>query len=817
MRASFFFSFLLISFFSFPNANAQNGGKVSGRINSKAELQAGFTGATVSLLGAKDSAVYQSSLAGRDGLFSFENIANGKYMLAVSAVGHQKTHSGIFEITADNKFILLPPIVLLHRAKAMAGVTVIARRPLIEQKVDRTIVNVEASVTNVGATALEILEKSPGVSVDKDGNISMKGKEGVLVMIDGRPTQLAGADLASLLRNLNANQMDQIELMTNPPARYDAAGNAGVINIKTKKTKAAGYTGSVNLGYTQGRYPKTNEGLNFNYREGKVAFFTNLSHNHRKNFGVLTIQRALRNTTGAIPQNYFDQESNRMNEGESYNAKIGIDYFPNKKTSFGVVFNGFTNPSTFFNRNMTSISTSSKELESLTRATVNQTSAWKNFSTNVNFRRVFDSAGKELTSDVDYMSYDSRNELVMINTYFDARGGFHGKADTLQGALPQNIKIYSGRIDYLHPIKKGTKIEAGIKSSVVRTDNNAGYDSIQHGRIVHDIVRSNHFIYNENINAAYVTINNSLSKKIHAQLGLRLENTNAEGRQLTTGQTFDRHYTQLFPTAYFQYKRNDKNNFGLNYGRRLRRPNYESLNPFIRFMDRYTYSQGNPDLKPQFSHNIELTHTYHNVLTTTVNYTATNDIIQTLIEQKGQEAYAKQANIASLRQYGIAFNVNHSVAKWWTNNLYLNIYRNGFKGVVNNIPISFSATSLSMNGSQQFKLSKTLMAEISGFYRSAGVEGVIKLRARGMVSAGFSQQVMKNKGTLRVMARDIFYTQKAYATANYGNVDAAFQERGDSRVLAVGFTYRFSKGKNAGPRKRTSGSAGEEQNRVGID
>jgi hypothetical protein len=226
--------------------------------------------------------------------------------------------------------------------------------------------------------------------------------------------------------------------------------------------------------------------------------------------------------------------------------------------------------------------------------------------------------------------------------------------------------------------------------------------------------------------------------------------------------------------------------------------------------------QGNPDLKPQFSHNIEGSHTYKNFLTTTINYSVTKDIIQSVIEQKGQEAYAKQQNIANLRQYGIAISANNSITKWWTNSIYVNVYNNRFTGVVDSTPISFSATSLSLNGSQQFKLSKTLSAEISGFYRSAGIEGVIAVRPMGMLSAGFSKQVLKNNGTLRLTIRDIFLTQQTKAKSNYGNVDASFQEVRDSRVVNIGFTYRFSKGKISNQKKRTNGSANDEQNRVGV-
>lgn len=772
--------------------------------------------ATIALLRAKDSSSVKFSVADRQGKFAFDGITPGKYMVSISAVGHQKGFSETFELTEEKPSVELKTIELVPQAKSMAGITVTAKKPLIEQKIDRTVVNVEASVTNVGSSALEVLEKSPGISVDKDGNISLKGKEGVMVLIDGRPTQLSGTDLANLLKSMNANQLDQIEIMTNPPAKYDAAGNAGIINIKTKKNKQAGYNGSLSLGYSQGKYPKFNEGLNFNYKAGKVNLFTNLSHNYRKNFNTLEIDRNLLNRSTKVLEKYFDQRADMLNEGNSYNGKIGLDYFATKKTTYGVVFTGFSNPGTFTNRNRTLISDPNKILLSDTRASVNNKQTWKNFSTNFNFRTLLDSVGKELTADLDYINYNSRNNQLLINSYFDASGSPTTKADTLMGALPQDITIYSGRADYLHPLKKGARFEAGIKSSLVKTDNNARYDSIQYGNTVHDYNRSNYFIYEENINAAYVNLSGPLGKKVNAQLGLRLENTNAKGRQVTTGETFDRNYTQLFPTAYFQYKANDNNNLGLNFGRRIRRPNYESLNPFIKFLDRYTYQKGNPDLKPQFSNNVELSHTYKNFLTTTLNYSRTNDIIQQVIEQKGEEAYVKQQNIARQRQYGIAISANNSITKWWTNSIYVNVFNNHFTGVVDSTSITIDATTIMLNGSQQFKLSKTWTAELSGFFRSSGVEGVILIKPMGMLAVGISKQVMKNQGTIRLNVRDIFYTQRTKGSSKYGNVDARFYEERDSRVVNLGFSYRFSKGKVSNQRKRTNGSANDEQNRVGV-
>lgn len=806
-------SILFLALFALlSTATAQKNGSVTGSI-LKSEKAA--EGATVNLLRAKDSATVKLSAANKEGIYVFENLAHGEYLVSATTVGHQKSFSQKFSINEQQSTVKVPAISLVVVSKEMAGVTVTARKPLIEQRIDRTIVNVDAAITNVGTTALEVLDKAPGITVDNEGNISLKGKDGVMVMVDGRPTQLGGADLANMLRSMSSNQLDQIEIMTNPPARYDAAGNAGVINIKTKKSLRAGYNGSANLTYSQGRYPKTAEAFNFNYREGKVNLFTNLSHNHNQGFSQMNLDRNILNSNDNSLDKTFNQEVNRYAKGNSYTAKAGIDFFANPKTILGAVVNINSREMLSDADNITKISNASKQLQSITNAQVNSNTEWNSISANMNYRRQIDKKGRELTSDLDFARHNMTGDLFMMNAYTDAAGHPFMKADTVIGILPQDINVYSGRVDYFHPLNKNARFEAGIKSSIVRTDNNAVYDSIQYGKIIHDYNRSNHFIYEENINAAYVNYSAPLSKKITGQFGLRLENTRATGDQKTTGQHFNRNYTQLFPTAYFQYKASENHNFGANFGRRVSRPSYQSLNPFIRFLDRYTFSQGNPNLKPSVSNNIELTHTWKNQVTTTLNYSHVKDIIQSIIQQKGEEAYNMPENVASLNQFGIAINANTPVNKWWMSSINVNLYRDNFKGTVNNISIDTRGTSFIIGGTQQFKLNKTLSAEINGKYRAGGLEGVMRVRPIGMVGAGISQQIMKGKGTLRLTARDIFRTQRQNGTTKYGNVDVQIRTAGETRVVSLGFTYNFSKGKKIAPVKRTQGSANEEQNRIG--
>lgn len=803
-----------IMFFTLASFAQIKNGRVSGNVidgNAKT-----IESATITLLRVKDSSVAKMSVADKTGKFAFENVSEGKYFVSITAVGHQRGFSQTFDINAKTSSVALKTIELIPQEKILGSVTVTAKKPLIEQRIDRTIVNVEASVTNVGSTALEVLEKSPGISVDKDGNISLKGKSGVQIYIDGRPSYLSGADLANLLKSMNANQLDQIEIMTNPPAKYDAAGNAGVINIKTKKNKQFGYNGSITSGYTQGKYPRFNEGFNFNYRNGKLNFFSNLSYNRNHRGEELYITRNFRDQNTKNITSIFDQVAFMQNQNHFASAKIGLDYSASKKTTLGIVVNGYYNPSTWISNTNTNIYDPNNSLMSQTKASTRNDEKWKNFSSNFNVRHTFDSTGQEITADLDYIQYRSTSSQPLYSYYYDNNGNLTQTPDTLLGDLPQNITIYSGKVDYTLPLKEGAKLEAGIKSSYVKTDNDANYDTLRNGQMIHDFNRSNHFVYTENINAAYVSYSRPLGKKWSSQLGLRLENTNAKGDQLTTNQNFKRDYTQLFPTFYLQYSANEKNQFVINYGRRINRPDYGDLNPFIHFLDRYTFEQGNPDLKPQFSHNVELSHTYKGFLTTTLNYSSTTDIIQQVIEQheSTNETFIKRANIASRQQIGISISAYKQINKWWSGNIYFNAYNNHFKGIVNNENVSLYIAGFMVQAQQQFNLGKGWNAEVSGFYRSKGLEGVIFIEPIGQVNAGFSKQVFKNKGTVRLNVRDIFAGGVFKGYSKYSNVDAQFKDVQDSRAVSLSLTWRFNKGKLKATNGKRQGGAEDEQSRV---
>ncbi|HEY0040598.1 MAG TPA: outer membrane beta-barrel family protein, partial [Flavisolibacter sp.] len=493
------------------------------------------------------------------------------------------------------------------------------------------------------------------------------------------------------------------------------------------------------------------------------------------------------------------------------------------KTTIGILLNGNTRPSVWQNRGRADIKNGAGFIDSFNTVFTENRDDWKNYGGNLNFRRVLTGSGHEFTADLDYIRYDAVSRQTSDNFNYSPNGALLGNPFLLRGNLPSLITIYSGKADYVKPFASGTKLEAGIKSSSVSTDNDAQYTRYNHADAEWDTdnTRSNHFVYKENIHAAYLNLSRQV-KKWGFQTGLRVENTVAEGNQLGNAvqkdTSFKRNYTQLFPTAYISYNLNETNTFGLSYGRRIERPNYQDMNPFQYFLDQYTFRQGNPNLTPQFTHNIELSHNYRSALNTTLSYSYTTDILNDILKQNDETkvTFQTKENVASRKVLGLSSSYNASITKWWTTSLFANVAYNHYQGIVNNTNLNVKMTTFMANMSQQFRFAKTWSAEINGFYRSTAQEtGMFLIRPMGVISFGFAKQLMNNKASLKLNIYDPFYIQKAKVDIQFGNIDAYVLNQWDNRRVGLTFTYRFSKGQNAAPQRRRTSSAQEEQNRVG--
>ncbi len=813
---------IAIAIFVCAVANAQpKTGSVKGIISSGSRP---IENATVSILQTKDSALVKAEVSKKDGSFDLDHIRQGNFLVSISRVGYATSYKKI-AITESDNAVNLGTVELVQGATNLGGVTVVGKKPFIENKIDKTVVNVEASPTSTGLSAMEILEKSPGVSIDNNDNISVKGKSGVIILIDGKPSYLSGQDLANYLKNMPANQLDQIEIMTQPSAKYDASGNSGIINIKTKKNKANGFNGTISTSAIFANYFKNTNSINFNWRQGKMNLFGNYGYSHWEGFNDISINRQFRNSKEDNYNRYFTQSTYGKFLGEPQNFKLGIDYSASKKTTLGVVISGLVDKRQFTSDGKSLIYDSLHNFVSYNVANSQNKDPWTNVGFNGNIRQLIGSKGAELTADVDYIFYRTKGKQYSNNYLYDQDDKPVQDPYLLKGYLPASIDIFSFKTDYSQTLKGDVKLEAGFKSSYVKTDNDAQYTYYSKGtnEWKNDTSRSNHFIYKENINAGYINLNKQV-KKWGLQVGLRAEQTIATGNQLAKSKDFSINYLKLFPTTYVSYKLNDNNTFGLSYGRRINRPGYQDLNPFQYLLDQYTYRQGNPDLQPQLSNNFELSYNYKGQLNVSANYSTTkgiiNDVLHTYKVDSSYFTYQTKENLADNTNIGLSVNWNYPVNKWWTTNIFSNIYNNHYKGFLlnngENEKIDVSASTFMANVSNQFVFKKGWTGEISGFYQSKNlVSGVIIGKPMGVFSFGAGKQVLKNKGTIRVNVRDPFWIQKFSGYTDLDNLSTQIRSKWDNRRYIITFNYRFGKTMQQQSRRRNAASQ-DEQNRVNL-
>jgi len=810
-------STLVLCFFTALTTWAQTGARVTGQVqeNDKKAL----AGVSVSLFKATDSALAKVAVSDKNGQYEFVGLKEGKYYLTFTSVGFEKKNSAILDVKESATF-QVPTIVLQAAPKGLTGVTVQSKRPFVESKLDKTVVNVEASPTSAGSSALEILEKSPGVMVNSDGAISLRGKQGVIVMIDGKPTYLSATDLSNMLKNMPASALDQIEIMTNPSSKYDASGNSGIINIKTKKGKTAGFNGSVTIGATSTVYtvdgrtynsPRSQNSFNFNYRKDKWNFFGNYNPNMFRGRNTQNIYRKNYDPNTNEYLGYTDQTIRFKFGNFNQMLKVGADFYADKKNTFGVVVSGFSFEGRPRPRTTSEVKAPNGTLLSGMNSYTNNEFSFRNFTSNLNWRHQFDSTGMEITTDIDYVKYTNHGEMLLETNPFDA-SRTPGNQLFLRGDLPSNINIVSAKSDFVKPYKNG-RLEAGIKSSYVKTDNQVDYEYWGNNKWNTDN-RSNHFVYEENINAVYVNANRQLNKWT-LQGGLRLENTNATGNQLTTKDKFSRDRTSLFPSAFISYDVNKEHKLTTSYSRRINRPSYQNLNPFLFFADSLTYQKGNPYLKPQYTNIIELSHAFKGKFITTLAYSNTKDVIAQVLKPDGVKMFNTFDNVAKQNNISLSVTIPVKVTKWWNANFFSTVFNNHYEGIYNNQPIDVAATSFSANLSNNFTLGKGLTGEISGFYRHSGIDQLSYMEPIYQMSLGAQKQIIKGKGTVRLNIRDPFQWQRFEGYTRFEGIDMTFKNRPDSRSVTATFTYRFGKSTPQNQPRRRSTSAQEEQSRVG--
>lgn len=784
MKTIFLFSISCLT--AIMHVNAQNHSKIQGNVlDDKKET---LPGISVSLLKAKDSSLLKAAVTDMDGRYEIESLWTDTFLLSYSGIGYQTKYTIAF--TSDNSHDHnVAEMILETESKNLQDVVITSKKPAIEVHADKVVFNVESSINAAGSNALELLQKSPGVMVNNDESISLKGRSGVRIYIDGKMSQLDDKSLAAYLKSLGSNDIEAIEIITNPGSKYDASGNAGIINIRLKKNKKFGTNGNVSAGYAQGITPKANTGLSLNYRDKRINLFSNISSYLSRHESLLNLYRLQNDTV-------YNQRTTMENHWKTVDVKAGADYFADAKNTFGIIVTSNYSNGAFNTNGHTDIYREAsdqynKRLESSNNAPAHRTNA----DFNVNYRYT-DTNETTIAFDADYGLFRGRSESYQPNYYYNAAHDM--MYEIINGNnTPTNINIYTAKLDFEHKLGTG-KLGYGAKYANVKTDNSLMFYNYQYNDPVVDLSLSNQFVYTENVNAAYVNYSNTFSKW-SLQSGLRMEQTNSEGiLTRADGETQNdnrvkRNYLNLFPSLAVSYNVNKDNMIGFNYSRRIDRPDYQDLNPFETKVDQLTYEKGNAFLKPQYTNNLELNYTFKSMISTSISYAHVRDYAVTITDTiNGNATFLQKQNIASQNIYSFSIGSPLPIRKWW--NGYVNFWYNYqvIEGGYNGVSLFIKSPSFGGYLQQTFTLGKGYAAEISGSYNGSGLEGTWKRKAFGSIDIGFQKRFWNEKASIRFSVSDMLHTRgKFRATSNYGGAYLDINQTMESRIVRLNFSYRF--------------------------
>jgi hypothetical protein len=802
----FFSLFILLQFLtSFVQAQS---GTIKGNLRDGQNRPIPYS--NVAVYQSSDSSLVTGSITDAEGNFLLK-LNYGQYFLKVSAIGFTTYLSKSMTINELNPMEEFPSIMLEEDVQVMEAVEVRALRPQIEMQADKMVVSVEGTAMAAGTSAYEVLEKSPGVFVDQDGNIQLNGKGGVLIMIDDRRTYLSAADLQNMLQGMSADNIKNIEIINNPSSRYDAEGDAGIINITLKKNTMSGVNGSVNLAYRYNEINNGNIGIQLNHKKDKWNSFVNADIAQRGRIRDANFYREVEQNSGLLT--IFNQDAIEYNVRKVPTIRFGTDYDVNDSHSIGMMFNFYGQDAYNDFKFESDLNQGGEEFQIISENYLQN--QFYNAQANLHYNFKMDTLGTELTADFNYIQLINRGGADFMNSYYFEQADNPSEIERLETNNPTRFDIISGQVDFEKNIFRKTKLEAGLKMSSVISDNNLEfYQFGEFGRSL-DASRSNHFIYTENIAAAYGSFSGAVGAKLSYKVGLRAEQTFSEGRSLTLNTVNPRDYFDLFPSFFLQHRVSSNYQVNYNYSRRIDRPNYDNLNPFIFYLDPYTSAQGNPYLTPQYTHSISLTQTFLQKFNLVLNYGITTDFIAEIPIQNPEDGTTifQQSNIDDQLNYSATAIVPYEPFKWWNINANLTVFHQEFSTFLNNERAERQATTGMLQLGNTFMLSKDYRVELNGDYRSNTVWGLYSIGAQWGLDFAIKKSFYNKKLEASLNLNDIFRTRRFVGNADFqGNVNEINQYFGQQ---SIGFSlrYRFSKGEEFKARSRNTNL--DELNRAG--
>jgi hypothetical protein len=786
------------------------GNSISGILNDDANSPVMF--ANLALYNTIDTSLVKVETTDENGVFNLRNIAKGEYSIIATYVGFEDLK---LDKVSVNKDVNLGVLSFLPSAIQLDEAVITAQRSLVEVKADRMVFNVQGTVNSVGDNGIELLRKAPGVLVDNNNNISVLGRSGVIFYVDGKRLPLSGNELSNYLENLTAQQIDRIDIISNPGAKYEAEGNAGIIDIRLKKDKNLGYNGSLSSSVSQGKELRGNVNLSGNYRNKTTNIFGSIGYNDFSNFNNMDFKNF---------QNGFvlDETNRQINKRQNTNLRIGTDYFINDKNTLGfLVTNNYGSGSLdASNRSDISMLATPETLDSILVATNNSKNTNRQNTFNINY--VFRSGETTLNIDADYGKFTNDEDFLQPNTYYSPDETTILNVINTATTTPSDIDIYTFKIDYEMPLLNGT-LGIGSKFSKVMTDNTFLFYDIPDNERVRNDDRSNSFIYDENVYAGYINYARSLGNKMSMSAGLRLEQTDAMGDlqafkiELQEPKVLI-NYLSTFPSLGLTYALAQEHSLSMNAGRRINRPDYNVLNPFRTQLSELSFAKGNPFLQAEIVNNIEMGYTLKYRYNFKISYSKTEDQITRLIgpdDTNPKAGFISWDNLANQQVYAFNASLPFEINSWWS--AYFNVngsYINNQSDYGNGAVVDLQAWSYSFFTQNTLKLGNGFSGEISGYYSGPGIWGGV-FRYDPNYSLNFGLQKKFDPFNIRLSVQDITYQSGWSGYSDFNGLYAEGAGNWDSRRVGLSVSYDFGNS-NVKSRRRKTGIE-DESNRVGNE
>lgn len=779
---------IITSVFSFAFAANYN---VTGKITTHNNEPLAY--ATVALLSENKVDVIGGSISNEKGEFTIKNIPTGKYTIQVSFIGYL-TYQSIITVESANKNVGI--ITLEKEEEAIEGVEIIARRTVIEQQIDKLVMNVADNIDTQNATAEDVIKRAPGIVVDPDGNVTLNGMA-VDVWIDNRPSHLTGTELEALLQSTDGSLIDKIEIISNPSSKYDASGSGGIINIISKKNVLQGFNGSVNAGYNGAFYDQYYQGgnlnLSLNYRTKMVnTIFTyggRINNGFRENdqYSVTPIQ---------IIDNYNKTLSSRLNQ----NFKLTQDFYLNDRNIIGYILSGghrnrkSTNSDDIYNR----IYDIDNNLLLNNIVDVNNKNNGYNFFANLNYTHYFnDEKTSNITLSTDYRQHCRNSLNTQHNLFWDSLGNDTKPQFSFRDDQLVKFNVITTEADFTHKFNEKNSFEAGAKYTYTFTDNSLNREELFNDMWILDTSYQNIFQYYEQVLAGYASYGIMFNPKLSLKVGIRAEQTFSKGDWLSTDTITKKHYLDIFPTLYLGYNPNENFRYGISYTRRINRPWYGQLNPFRSYSENmYFASEGNPDLTPQFYDNIYINFGYKQYFNIGLMYNHGTDVItrDTKYDPETGIRVSFSTNEGKTHMFGASISLTElPITKWYTINISLSGAHNTY--------ILKDTTNKSFMGhmyfSNTFYLPKDYKIEFSGWGTTGGNYGYTKFNPMFSANLGIKKDFLDKRATISLNVRDLFRTGKHSGSIYKAENDyVEFTLDRNSQVISLGFTYKFGQMKS---------------------